>query len=210
MQHTKKRLDLEKWKRKAHFNFFKKFDEPFFGVTVEVDCTKAYQKAKDLKHSFFLYYLHKSLTAVNQTESFRYRIENDEVFVYDSVQASSTINRPDNTFGFSYIPYHKKFEDFVIEANKEIERVRSNNDLMPATSSENVIHYSSLPWLRFSALSHARHFTHKDSVPKISFGKVVLEGGKRKMPYSVHVHHALADGYDVGLHVDCFQSLLNE
>ena len=206
----KRKLDIETWKRKEHFKFFRNFDEPFFGCTVEVDCTKAYNTAKKEGYSFFLYYLHKSLVAINETENFCYRIEGEDIFIYDNIQASATINREDNTFGFSYIPYHKNFQDFLQEANIEIERVRSTNDLLPATSSENVVHYSSLPWLKFTALSHARHFAHDDSIPKISFGKLFEENGKKKMPYSIHVHHALVDGYHVSQHVNLFEALLNE
>ena len=43
----KKLIDLDNWNRKEHFLFFSKFDEPFFCVTVKVDCTIAYQKAKE-------------------------------------------------------------------------------------------------------------------------------------------------------------------
>ena len=40
-------IDIDNWNRKEHFQFFSKFDEPFFGVTVKVDCTTAYKKAKE-------------------------------------------------------------------------------------------------------------------------------------------------------------------
>jgi len=60
-----KELDIEKWKRKEHFHFFRKFEEPFFGVTVKIDCTKAYDYAKQSGKSFFLYYLYQSLKAAN-------------------------------------------------------------------------------------------------------------------------------------------------
>lgn len=47
----KKLVDLENWNRKEQFQFFSKFTEPFFGVTVKVECTQAYAKAK--KNQFF-------------------------------------------------------------------------------------------------------------------------------------------------------------
>lgn len=49
-------LDLENWNRKEHFAHFKQMEEPFFGVTVEIDCTKAYQTAKELNVSLFTTY----------------------------------------------------------------------------------------------------------------------------------------------------------
>ncbi|MFD1316473.1 CatA-like O-acetyltransferase [Namhaeicola litoreus] len=205
----KKQIDINTWNRKDHFNFFKQFEEPFFGVTVEINCTKAYRKAKERNYSFFLYYLHTSLVAANSIEPFRYRIIDGEVFVFDSVNASPTINRENGPFGFSYMNYKENFEDFVIEAKKEIERVRSTTGLMPAVSGENVIHYSSLPWLNFTSLSHARSYSFLDSCPKISFGQMFEKEGEKFMPVSIHVHHALMDGYEVGLFVDKFQILMN-
>ena len=34
--------------------------------------------------------------------------------------------------------------------------------------------------------------------------------GKRSMPVSVHVHHALVDGVHVGQYIEEFQKLMNE
>jgi chloramphenicol O-acetyltransferase type A len=205
----KKILNIDTWARKAHYEFFKQFDEPFFGVCVSIDCTKAYYKAKEEGSSFFLCYLHKSLTAVNAIAPFRYRINDEVVYEYDVVHASPTINRPDGTFGFAYMDYHPVFADFVKEAQVEIDKVQGSTGLIPANSGENVIHYSSMPWIDFTSLSHARSFSFKDSIPKISFGKMKEERGKKVMSVSVHVHHALMDGYHVGQFIDQFQTLMN-
>ncbi len=79
-------LNINEWKRKAHFHFFKQFEEPFFGVCVEIDCSKALEFAKQEETSFFLYYLYQSLKAANQCEPFRYRIvEKEQVIVYDHI-----------------------------------------------------------------------------------------------------------------------------
>lgn len=66
-----------------------------------------------------------------------------------------------------------------------------------------------MPWLDFTSVSHARHFKFEDSCPKISFGKMTGEGEDRIMPVSIHVHHALMDGYEVGLFVEEFQQLMS-
>lgn len=205
----KKKLNIEEWVRRDQFYFFKQFEEPFFGVTVNIDCSIAYDIAKGIQTSFFLYYLHKSLAAANRIEPFKYRIDKEEVIVYETVNASPTINRPDGTFGFSYMDYETDYDSFAVKAQKEIEKVQNTVGLIPANSSENVIHYSSIPWINFTSLSHARRFSTNDSIPKISFGKMMTENGKRTMPVSVHVHHALMDGYDVAKYIDLFQQLMN-
>lgn len=205
-------LNLENWNRATHFQFFKQMEEPFFGVTIEIDCTKAYQTAKARNTSFFIYYLHQTLVAVNAIENFRYRISGDAVFVYDSIDGSATISRKDGTFGFSLIKYHQDFNVFEQIARTEIERIQNTTGLFTRTFDEtNLIHFSAIPWLNFTSLSHARSYTFPDSCPKISFGKMTLaENGKRTMPMSIHVHHGLMDGLHVGQFADYFQDLMNK
>ena len=207
----KKKLNLETWNRTEHFHFFKQMEEPFFGVTVTIDCTKAYEKSKAENFSFFIYYLHKTLVAVNAIESFRFRISEEEIYVYDVINGSATISREDGTFGFSFIEYNEDFAVFSKIALAEMERIQTTKGLFTRTfESDNLIHFSAIPWIDFSSLSHARSFTFPDSCPKVSFGKMsVSENGKRTMPMSVHVHHGLMDGLHVGKFVDYFQDLMN-
>lgn len=206
----KQLIKLDDWKRKDHFQFFSKFEEPFFGVTINIDCTLAYQQAKEKGNSFFLYYLYRALKAANNIENFRYRIINEEVYLFDQINASATINRPDETFGFSYMDYDKNEEMFYQKAKEEIVRVQQSKGLIPAGSGENVIHFSAVPWLDFTSLSHARSFTFPDSCPKISFGKVTENNGKKLMSVSIHAHHGLMDGFHIGLFTEKFQELMNE
>ncbi len=203
-------LDPDNWNRKDHFYFFGQFEEPFFSVTANVDCTIAYKKAKELGVSFFLYYLHRSLKAANTIENFRYRIIDGEIRIYDRVDASATLDRGDGTFGFSYILCYENLNTFIAGAQTEMERVKNTQKLMPDFIGENVIHCSALPWINFTSLSHARSFTFKDSCPKISFGKVTAANDVRIMPVSVTVHHGLMDGLHVGQFLETFQEYLND
>lgn len=205
-------LDLENWNRKEHFAHFKQMEEPFFGATVEIDCTKAYETAKELNVSFFIFYLHKTLTAVNAIENFKYRIAEDKIYINDRIDVSATIGREDGTFGFSLIKYNPDFKIFEKNALTEIERVQNTTGLFTRSfNDDNVIHFSAIPWLNFTSLSHARSFTFPDSCPKISFGKMItFETGKRTIAMSVHVHHALMDGLHVGQFVDMLQNQMNK
>ncbi|MEC4054441.1 chloramphenicol acetyltransferase [Myroides odoratimimus] len=204
------KIDTTQWERGEQYAFFKQFTEPFFGITVQVDCTTVYNRAKANGDSFFLTYLYDALRAANEVAAFRYRIVDNEVYLYDEVHASPTINRPNGTFGFAYMNYHTDKQIFFTEAKKEIESVQQSSSLLPASNSENVLHISALPWLDFTSMSHARNFDFPDSCPKISFGKVVEENGHKRMAVSIHGHHALMDGYHVSQFVERFQELLNE
>jgi chloramphenicol O-acetyltransferase type A len=201
-------VNIDKWKRKDQYHFFKTFDEPFFGVTVKIDCTHTYAYAKENNVSFFLYYLYLSLKAANKVDALKLRMVDDKVYLYDTVHASPTINRPNGTFGFSYIDYYEDFDQYYTLAQQEVNKVQNSVGLVPAISGENVIHYSTLPWLDFTAISHARSFSFKDSCPKITFGKMVDDGSSKYMAMSVHAHHALVDGVDVGRYVEEIEGLM--
>jgi len=206
----KQKLNLETWNRKEHFLFFKQMEEPFFGVTITVDCSKAYEKAKYLGVSFFTYYLHKTLVAVNSIEPFRYRIKDNEIYIFDRIDASATIMREDKSFGFSQIKFDSDLLKFAKNTKNEIARIQTTTGLFTREFSENLIHFSALPWINFTSFSHARSFTWSDSCPKISFGKMTEEKGKKTMSMSIHVHHGLMDGYHMGEFVNLFQELMNQ
>lgn len=204
----KTKINLETWNRKEHFLFFKQMEEPFYGITTTIDCTKGYNESKQLGISFFTYYLHQTLMAVNAVENFRLRICNDEVFLFDSISASATVMREDKTFGFSFMEYSENMQDFAQIVTAEIDRIQSTTGIITTEYPENLIHFSALPWINFTSLSHARSFTWPDSCPKISFGKMTDQNGKKTIPVSVHVHHGLVDGYHVGLFLEKLQELL--
>ena len=204
----KQKLNLNTWNRKEHFLFFKQMEEPFFGLTITIDCTNAYAKSKELGVSFFTYYLHKTLVAVNAIEPFRYRILENEIYIFDRIDVSATIMREDKTFGFSQIEFDENLLQFAENTKIEIARIQTTIGLLTRNFSENLIHFSAIPWVNFTSFSHARSFTFPDSCPKISFGKMMDENDKKTMSMSVHVHHGLMDGYHVGEFIELFQQLM--
>jgi chloramphenicol O-acetyltransferase type A len=203
-------IDLTTWNRREHFEFFSRFEEPFFGLVANIDCTPALAEAKRLGVPFFLYYLYHAVQAANAVENLRYRIEDGQVYTYNRIHASATIGRPDHTFSFSFIEQQDELVEFVRGAQAEIAAVQASTGLRlsPATARVDVIHFSALPWVRFTGLTHARSFSHPDSAPKISVGQTFQEGAATLMPVSINVHHGLADGYHVGLFLAEFQRRL--
>jgi len=205
-------LNIENWNRKEHFEFFSQFDEPFFGIVAEIDCTNAYQKCKMQSIPFFLYYHYQSILAVNQTEEFRYRIKNNEIVIFDTIHVTTTIGRNDNTFAFSFIPCPDSLNEFVDMAKIEIEAIKNSTGLgvNENTGRLDVIHFSTVPWISFTGVTHARNFKYKDSVPKITFGKYFHRKDRIIMPVSINVHHGLMDAIHVGQFLQLFEQLMND
>ena len=206
----KKLLDISCCNGKEHLVFFSTFEEPFFSITCSMDMTIAYKKAKKLQVPFFTYYLHKSILAINKVENFRYRIEEGKVYIYDEIHASATIMREDKTFGSSFMNYLENLTNFQIMVEAEIQRVQNTSGLFTRDFPQNIIHFSAIPWINFTGLTHSRSFTYPDSCPKISFGKLMTIGTQKTMAMTLAAHHGLVDGYHMGLFVEELQKLLNK
>jgi len=205
-----KYLNIEKWKRREHFHLFKQYDNPFFNMCAEVDISKTitYTQAHEL--SFFITLLYLSTRVTNEIENFHYRLEGDKVRIFETIHPSSTVLNTDETFSFSYFTYHSSFRDFYsnsLEILKRFKEGYSNAD--PANDRHDLIHYSVIPWIRFTSFSHARRFGNSDSIPKIVMGKYESDGLKVKMPVSVEVHHSLMDGLHVGRYFERLQNFLD-
>lgn len=204
----KTQINVSQWVRRDHFEFFRTFTEPFFGVCCDIPCADTLAQCKDSKKSFFISYLYQIMRAVNQTPALCLRLEGDDVFSYHRIDPAFTCMRNDNTFAFAYSDYHNDELTFTARVEAEIARVKTSKGLVPSNGYGGVVHFSAMPWLNFTAVSHARQFSYQDSCPKISVGKATLKNGVMSMPVSIHAHHALVDGADIGLFFERLQSNL--
>jgi chloramphenicol O-acetyltransferase type A len=208
----KTKIDTQNWPRKEHYKYFGSFDDPFFGIVVDVDCTVAYQKCKEQNWSFFLYYMYESIKAVNLVENFRYRIIDGEVWIFDRVHASTTVGRKDGSFGFGFFEYTNDFAEFAEKAKAEIEEVQKCSGLRLNDNATrlDVIHNTTIPWFSFKSIKHEKSFSTDESIPKIAFGKFYLAGDKKFLPVSVNANHGLLDAYHISKYLEYFQEGLNK
>jgi chloramphenicol O-acetyltransferase type A len=204
-------IDVNNWNRKEHFLFYKTFSNPFFGLVIDVDCTKCFHRSKISDNSFLQEYLYACIRSINEVPALRNRIHGDELRQYNDIHVSSTVLREDKTFGFSFIEYSIDKTTFANNVSKEVERVRNTTGLFTSsdTAKDNVIHFSVLPWISFSGIEHASNIGSSDSCPKISIGKMKSVGDQYLLPVSLHVHHACADGYDAGLFFELLQKYMD-
>lgn len=205
-------LDLETWPRRSQFDFFRVYDQPFFSVTTDVRVSEVYRLSRAAGGpSFFLSTLYLSLRAANQVEELRLRLRGAKVWRHDRIHGASTLLRPDATFGFGYFDFEPEYAVFAPRAKAVIDRVKHTpGELDPQDHRDDLIHFSVLPWIRFTSFSHARKLEGSDSVPKIVFGKRFEREGDFWMPVSIAVHHALVDGVHVGRFLEIFEAELSE
>ena len=201
-------IDIATWPRRDTFEFFRGFDKPYFNVGTSLDVTNLVAEIRKRPgFSLSLAYHYFALRVVNEIEPFRYRLRGDQVLVHEVIHGGTTLLLPDETFIMSYFDYQEEFEQFMNDAMKAIDEQRAAAAFDPRPE-DNRIHFSVLPWIAFTSFSHARNWGREDSVPKMAFGKISEVNGRRMMPFSVEVHHALMDGITVGRYLDRLQEML--
>ena len=203
-------LDINKWNRKETYELFKKYDNPFFNICTDVEITDSLIYSKENKLSFFLVSLFLSNQTANSIESFRYRIRKNKVLILDVIHPGSTILNNDETFSFAYFEFNPNFKIFYDKASSLMNKFKNGYKCFDAgIERDDLIYYSSIPWISFTSFSHASDNKSGISIPKIVFGKYFQKGNKTLMPVSVEVHHALMDGIHVGKFFNDFQFKLN-
>lgn len=205
-----KKINIDTWYRKEHFEFYNTFEQPFFNVCATVDVTKTLNYCHKKQRSFFICSLFILGYTANQIEPFRFRIKNNEINVYDELQTSCTVLNSDKSFSFISFGNNNDFELFYKNAEQQLAKVKNGHkNLTPANNIGNEIYCSVLPWLHFTSFSHAQKRTKQDSTPRIVMGKYKETDDEIAMPVSVEVHHALVDGLHVGQFFEKLQNNFN-
>jgi chloramphenicol O-acetyltransferase type A len=91
-------LDIDNWPQE-HFLFLNNLKN----LSLDYGRNRLYYclyKVKRPRNFLFIYYLHKTLVTVNNNKSFRYRISDEQIYIYDRIDASATIGRADGTLAF--------------------------------------------------------------------------------------------------------------
>lgn len=179
-------------------------------MTAEVDCTDLVLGCKGAGVSPTLRIWHAVLVAANQVEAFTLRVKDGQPVRYSPVHLSPTVLRADETFGISFLPYFEAFEEFEASAVPRLAEAKATRGLKLDLESrrQDLIHFSTIPWFRFTGLSHARPLSTPDSEPKVTLGKFAQVGDRWWLPVSLTLHHGLADGLHAARYLQRLEELL--
>lgn len=155
--------------------------------------------------------MYVALKCANEITEFRLRFKNDKVYLFDRVNIGSTVLNEDFTFSFCDFEFQKTMQAFVENGKKVLENHKKGIVINAQEDQLGIIHCSTIPWVSFTGFKHARNGNEGlQGIPKVVFGKIFKENEIQKIPFSVEVHHALMDGYHVGLLYEKMQKLINE
>jgi len=190
-------IDLEKWPRKTHFEYFDRSSDPYINVTVQTDITPFIRYVKEHGHKFFPSLLYCFVKGVNETEEFRYRVLENGVVKYDRIGASITVPIEGELFAFCQVEYKENFPEFLQEVAVKQEAAKHQTSLAGSDRFD-VIWVSCAPWVSFTSVSVPTADRSMRSIPTFTVGKYYESEGKTHLPLALKVTHALIDGFHLG------------
>lgn len=198
-------ISIEEWPRRDLFQFYSKLDYPHFNICADVDISRLHRQCHQSGMSRFNAILYGVSKAANEIEEFRLRIRGEDVVLHDVIHPSFTVLTGENVFCFCETKYCGAIDEFSDRTSEAIVNAKKNPSLEDEPGRDDYLFISSLPWLKFSSVSHPIHMHPVDSIPRITWGRFIETHKRAVMPLSVQVHHGLADGFHVGQFFELFQ-----
>jgi chloramphenicol O-acetyltransferase type A len=209
LQTIMREIEIEKWKRRETFEFFRNFENPFFNLTAPVEATNLYRFCKKNNLSFSLASLFYSIKTANEISEFRLRLIGEKLVEFDKIHVTQTILNDDETFSFCYFELKDDVFEFNEAGKKAVEKYKKLKTFDVEADRLDLIYYSVIPWVSFTSFKNATRLDYSATVPRIAFGKLFEENGKMKLPHSVEVHHSIMDGIHVGKYFNGLQEKLD-
>ena len=188
---------------RRQYDFFRAMNHPHFGLVARVDVAPLWAFAKTRGAPVNRLVVHAVSTAANAVPALRRRIRGrgaEAVAVEHARVHPSYAVETDAGEGFSFceVGFRDGWTAFSVEAAGAEAAMRADPSIADAPGRDDYLFLSAIPWVHFTGIQHAMHYHPHDSVPRISWGKVLPQGDRRLMPVSIQAHHALVDGRALG------------
>ena len=205
-------FDIENWDRKENYFFFKDFQEPFVGITVELDATELVNICKAKSISIHHALLYCTISAANQCLPMRLRRKDDGVIEHSSIDMGCAVMREGTSaFTFAYYPWLEgdNATSFMMRAMEITRKTAQGMPLEHRPNRTNLIYGTTLPWISFTSFSHPKK-GGGHSVPRTVLGKIFKRDGRDLLPFQLEVDHALMDGIHMAAFLDILKKELNQ
>ncbi len=199
-------IDLQTWERKEFYEHFTKEVVCTYSTTVNIDITNL--KNKRL-YPTIIWLL---TNTVNQMPEFRTVLTNEGVGIYDEMHPAYTIfNEKNKNFSGIWTEFNSDYNVFLHSYELDLEKYSSSVNFAPKPNRpSNSFDISMIPWFTFTSFNINVYDEGKYLLPIFTLGKYFDENGKRLLPLSIQVHHAVCDGYHIGKFVQTLQNFVNQ
>lgn len=201
-------IDFDQWDRRQYFYYFTKMLPTGYSISVEVDITNTYQRIKKQNRKFFPAYIYLASKLITEQQEFRIAKLDGQLGYYEVLHPShACFHQDDKTMSNMWTEYSPDFEEFYHKYMEDQEKYADNHGILakPEMPPHNSYMIGMLPWIEFTSYAPIPYANTEYYFPIIQAGRFSERDGKKFMPLSITVHHAVADGYHVGLFLDKFK-----
>ena len=193
-----RKIDLQTWSRREHYELFNSFNHPHFNLCANVELTNFLPYAREHQIPFTPAFIYLISRAANAIPEFRYRIQGGDIVEHETVSPSVTVLGENDLFGFCTIDYSHNFNEFQGRAVRLMADAKSHLSLKDPVGRDDLLFMTAIPWVSFTGFIHPMQQHPADTIPRFAWGKYFEEGENLKMPLSVQGHHAIMDGIHMG------------
>lgn len=205
---TWKKIDLEKWPRREHFEYYTKILKIQYNMTANVRVENLLDYCHLSGRKFYPTLIYLVTKTVNSIENFRmFKDEEDNLCVWDHLVPNYTIfHDDDKTFSDCWSEYHSDFEMFYRTITADMEKYGDQKGIKARDGQPaNFYCVSCTPWTTFTSFNSRIVGGGLQFFPVITMGKYEQSGDKTLLPVNLNVIHAVCDGYHAGLFFDTLQ-----
>ncbi len=199
-------IDFQTWERKEFYEHFINEVVCTYSTTVNLDITNL----KSMRHYPTIIWL---LTkAVNQMPEFRTALTDKGVGIYDEMHPAYTIfNKENRNFSAIWTEFYADYNEFLSAYETDIEKFSLSARYAPKPDRPpNSFDISMIPWFTFTSFNLNIFGDGKYLLPIFTLGKRFDDNGKKLLPISIQVHHAVCDGYHIGKFMETLQTMINK
>ncbi len=205
------KIDINTWKRRELFKLYTGELPIVMNMTVDIDVTNLYDFAKAKGLKFYPVMMWVVSKIINSREEFRLsRNEAGELIRWDKVSPSYTDFNPETEEFVKFVTeYSDDLYDFHDRVVKDCEKHKNECGFLP-DQPKNIFDISCLPWVKYNSLTLHVGGGYDCLFPVVIWGKFEEENGRKIMPVTMNINHAVADGFHLCRFFTDLKNAINE
>jgi chloramphenicol O-acetyltransferase type A len=195
-------IDQDNWPRKPYFDYYYHQVKCTYSITADLEIDDLLKICKDKSIKLYPALIYIITKVANEMESMRTSHDEQGILgTWDFVSPCYAVfHDDDKTFSNIWTPFNDSFAEFYRGHLDDIDKYGDKREFMPKDNDPgNTFPISCIPWVDFTALNLNIHDDGRYLSPIFTLGKYSEKAGNTVIPLSTQLHHALCDGYHVGV-----------
>ena len=192
-------LDLKQYYRQGVYRHFTEDCKCSTSINSRLDVTELYEYSKNTSTKFYINFLYLLSKVMNSRDDYKmvYMWQTNEIRIYDKINPIQYVFHQDTeTCSPVYSEYFDEYDRFYKNAAADIETAKKTREYgLDYDGHPNWFDASYISWLSYDSLHVELPDGYLHFMPIINWGKFRDENGRKMMPLTVRLNHAVADGY---------------